>query len=250
MAEEMTAEEYFDEDGNRPDGRKPDEMRETEMEANILKNAEGSARVRMGDTVAIAAVFGPKKLHPKHLQESDRAVIKCRYSMMPFSVDDRIRPGTSRRGIEISKVTRESVESAVKLEEFPRAGIELYVEIVQADAGTRCCGINAASLALADAGLPMEDLVTGIAAGEVQETPVLDLTKAGEEATTCDVPIAYMPRKEELTLLQTDGDIPIDRYKEVLDLAVEGAEDLYQMQKDALKEVYEEEKILEDEEGE
>ncbi len=163
---------------------------------------------------------------------------------MPFSLDYSITPVTSRRGIEISKVTREALEPALILEGFPRAGIELYVEIVQADAGTRCCGINAASLALADAGIPMKDLVTGVAAGQVDGTPVLDLTKPGEDVTDCDVPIAYMPREKKLTLLQTDGDISVEQYKKVLNLAVKGAEDLYQMQKDALKAKYEREKIL------
>ena len=71
-------------DGTRLDGRKPDELRPVRMEVGVLKNADGSALVEMGRTKVIAAVYGPREIHPKHLTLPDRAILRCRYHMAPF----------------------------------------------------------------------------------------------------------------------------------------------------------------------
>jgi len=220
----------------RGDGRKADEMRPIQMKVGVLKHADGSAMVKIGKTIAIAAAYGPRELNPRHMQESDRAIVQCNYSMAPFSTKERVRPGPSRRSTEISKVTREALEPALFLKDFPRTTIDVYIVILQANAGTRTAGINAASLALADAGVQMRDLVTSIAAGKVEGHYALDLTGEEEEITECDLPIAYMPREKKFTLLQMDGHITKDDMKGVIRLAVKGCEILYEHQRKALLE--------------
>ena len=220
----------------RKDGRKFDETRPIEMKVGVLKQADGSAMVRIGKTIAIAAAYGPRELNPRHMQESDRAILQCNYSMAPFSTKERVRPGPSRRSVEISKVTREALEPALFLKDFPRTTIDVYIVILQANAGTRTAGINAASLALADAGIQMRDLVTSIAAGKIDKHYALDLNGEEEEITECDLPIAYMPREKKFTLLQMDGNISKDDMKQVIKLAVKGCEKLYEIQKKALLE--------------
>lgn len=219
----------------REDGRKPDEMRELEIKAGVIREANGSAMVKLGKTTAVAAVYGPRETHPRHLAEPDRAILRCFYNMAPFSTKERVRPGRSRRSTEISKVTREALEPALFLNEYPRASIEVYIEILQADAGTRTAGINAASVALADAGVPMRDLVTSIAAGRLEGKPALDLSGEEEEETDCDIPVAYMPREKKITLLQMDGDIAQKDLKEIMDLALKACEEIYIKQKEALR---------------
>ncbi|MFH1445239.1 MAG: exosome complex exonuclease Rrp41 [Nanoarchaeota archaeon] len=219
----------------REDGRKPDEIRPVEITAGILENADGSAIVKFGKTVAIAAVYGPRPLHPKHLQESDRTVLRVRYSMVPFSTTERCRPGPSRRSREISKVTREALEPAIFLDELPKTVIDVFIDIIQADAGTRTAGINAASVALADAGISMRDLVASVAAGKIGKQLTIDLAGKEEEETSCDIPVAYMPRTKKITLLQMDGDLPISDVKDVIKLAAKGCDEIYKKQKDALK---------------
>ena len=152
----------------RSDGRKPDETRKMSAKVGVVPNADGSAMFSFGDTIAIAAVYGPKIMHPKRLMDSNKAVLKTIYSMLPFSTTERNRPGPSRRSQEICKVTREALEPAIFLEEYPKASINVFINIIQADAGTRTAGINAASMALADAGIPMRDLVTAVAAGKIE----------------------------------------------------------------------------------
>ena len=115
----------------------------------------------------MAAVYGPREVHPRHLQENNKAIVQCRYNMAAFSVDERKRPGLDRRSQEISKVIAEAFESVIFVEEFPRTSIDVYIEVLQANAGTRCAGVVAASVALADAGIPMVDLLPAVAVGKV-----------------------------------------------------------------------------------
>ncbi|HLD42212.1 MAG TPA: exosome complex exonuclease Rrp41 [archaeon] len=220
----------------RIDGRKPEELRQLVVKAGVLERAQGSALVKLGRTTALAAVYGPKRLFSKHQQIPNKGLLEAHYVMLPFSTDDRIRPGTSRRSTEISKVMRLALEPVLFLEEFPRAGIEIHVAILQAEAGTRTAAINAASVALADAGIPMKDLVVSVSAGKIDGEYVLDLVGKEEEMTECDLPIAYIPREKKISLLQMDGDMPLKDVKGVMNLAIKGCEIIYEKQKQALKE--------------
>lgn len=227
------------ENGERIDGRTPTEMRDVNMEVGILKSPDGSALVEVGNTRIMAAVKGPKELHPRHLQEPDRAVLQAKYRMAPFSVDDRMSPKPSRRSREISLVTKRALEPIVKLEKFPNLAINVYIEVLEADASTRVTGITAASLALADAGIPMKGLVQACAVGKLEETMVLDV--AGEEDAygKADIPVAMINgKKEDITLLQMDGDITSDDVDEGLELAEKGNKKLFEMQKQALREAH------------
>lgn len=225
-------------DGKRLDGRAPDELRPLKIKAGVLERADGSAYVELGNNKVFAAVYGPREMHPRHDQQPDSAVLRCRYSMAPFSVEDRKRPGPDRRSMEISKVTREALEPVLFLELYPRSVIDVFIEVLQADAGTRTAGINAAAVALADAGVPMRDLVSSVAVGKIDGTIILDLMKEEDQFGTTDMPVAIIPRKKVVTLLQMDGHFTKEEFKQALDLAFKGCEKIYEVQRQALKEKY------------
>ncbi|NJF25276.1 exosome complex exonuclease Rrp41 [Thermococcus sp. Bubb.Bath] len=228
----------IDENGKRVDGRKKYELRPLNMEVGVLKNADGSAYIEWGKNKILAAVYGPREIHPKHLQRPDMAVLRVRYNMAPFSVEERKKPGPDRRSVEISKVIRGALEPALILEMFPRTVIDVFIEVLQADAGTRVAGITAASLALADAGVPMRDLVAACAAGKIDGEIVLDLNKDEDNYGEADVPVAIMPLKNDITLLQMDGYLTREEFMEAVKLAIKGAKAVYQKQRDALREKY------------
>ncbi|NWF87163.1 exosome complex exonuclease Rrp41 [Candidatus Bathyarchaeota archaeon] len=231
-------EKLIDKKGLRLDGRKPDELRPIKMEVGILSNAEGSAYIEQGKNKILAAVFGPKEMHPKHLALPDRMVIRCRYHMAPFSVQERKSPSPSRREIELSKVIRESLEPTVFMEYYPRTGIDVFIEVLQADGSTRCASITAASVAMADAGIPMRDLVAACSAGKVDDTIILDLMDAEDKLGSADVPVALMPNHNAVTLLQMDGILTAEEFEKTVSLALEGCQKIYAMQKEALKTRY------------
>ncbi len=224
--------------GIRTDGRKLDELRPFKLEVGVLHNADGSAYIEQGKNKILAAMYGPREVHPRHLALPDRAILRCRYHMAPFSVEERKSPAPSRREVELSKVIREALEPAIFLEKFPRTSIDLFIEVLQADGGTRCAGITVASLALADAGIPMRDLVVACAAGKADGHMVLDLNDIEDKEGEADVPVAYMPNFDAVVLLQMDGQLTIDEFKEAIDLALNGCRQIYALQKESLKAKY------------
>ncbi len=231
-------EKLIDKKGVRLDGRKADELRPLKLEVGVLPNADGSAYIEHGKNKILVGVFGPREMHPKHLSLPDRMVIRCRYHMAPFSVQERKSPAPSRREVELSKVIREALEPSVFMELYPRTGIDVFVEVLQADGGTRCASITAAALAIADAGLPMKDLVVACAAGKVDDTVVLDLYDAEDKLGVADVPVAIMPNLNAVTLLQMDGILSPEEFENAVNMAIEGCKKIYALQKDALKNKY------------
>jgi len=232
------SEKLVDKKGIRLDGRTVDELRPAKMEVGVLPNADGSAYLEQGRNKILVGVYGPKEAHPRHIAKQDRAVIQCRYHMAPFSVDERKSPAPSRRDVELSKVIRQSLEPAIFLEYYPRTSIQVFIEILQADGGTRCAGITAAALALADAGIPMKDLVVACAAGKAGGKIALDLMDTEDKIGEADVPVAYMPNLDAITLLQMDGNMSTDEFENAVNMAVEGCKKLYEIQKEALKAKY------------
>ncbi len=231
-------EKLIDKKGLRLDGRKPEDLRQIQIEVGILPNADGSAYIQQGKNKILAAVFGPREMHPKHLALPDRTVLRCRYHMAPFSVQERKSPAPSRRDVELSKVIREALEPSIFVDYYPRTGIDVFIEVLQADGGTRCASITAASVALADSGIPMRDLVTACAAGKADDTIVLDLDDTEDKKGNADVPVALMPNLNAITLLQMDGILTLEEFEKAVNLALKGCEKIYTLQKEALKAKY------------
>jgi len=232
------SEKLIDKKGIRGDGRKADELRPLKLQVGVLPNADGSAYIEHGKNKILAAAYGPREMHPKHLAQADRMVLRARYHMAPFSVQERKSPAPSRREVELSKVIKEALEPALFLELYPRTGVDVFVEVLQADGGTRCASITAAALAIADAGVPMRDLVVACAAGKVEDQVVLDLYDAEDKLGSADVPVAYMPNLNAITLLQMDGILSPAEFEKAVSMAMDGCKKIYQMQKEALKTKY------------
>jgi len=228
----------IDDNGLRIDGRKFDELRPTYFKMGVLEKADGSAYVEQGKNKILVAVYGPRELHPRHLALPDRALIRCRYHMAPFSTDTRKSPAPSRREIELSKVIRDAIEPTIFTEFFPRTTIDIFVEVLQSDGGTRCAGLSAASLALADAGIPLRDLVSACAVGKVDGHMVLDLNDIEDKEGTTDMPVAIMPQSKSIKLLQVDGILTREEFITGLNLAIKGCTQINELQREAIKQRY------------
>src|SRR5881397_2614440 len=230
--------QLIDKKGIRLDGRRFNELRPIKIEAGVLKKADGSAYLEWGNNKVLAAVYGPREAHPRHLQDPAKALVQCRYNMAPFSVTERKRPGPDRSSVEISKVISEAFASVVFVEQFPRTSVDIFIEVLQADAGTRCAGLTAASVALADAGIPMRDLVTSCASGKIGGVVALDLNKDEDNFGDADCPMAIVPRTGEIVLLQMDGHLTADEFDRAMELSINAAKQIYELQRDALRRRY------------
>ncbi len=221
-------------------GRKFDELRQITAKVGIIPRADGSAMFQIGKTTAYAAVYGPRDLHPKFMQNPQTGILRCNYNMMPFSGHgERVRPGGSRRSKEINMVMEKALLPVLDLKDYPNSVVDVFVELPQTDAGTRCAGITAAAMALADAGLEMKDLVAAVAVGKVGDKVVSDLIydeeAYNEEGGATDIPVAVLPRTGEITLLQLDGGISPADLRKALELAQVKCKEIYEIQKNALK---------------
>ena len=231
-------ENLFRKDGKRLDGRDVDELRPIKMEVGVIENADGSAYLEWGNNKIYAAVYGPREVHPHHLSKPDKGVLRVFYRMATFSVFDRKRPAPGRREKEISMIVADCIEPLLFLELYPGTSFEVFIEVLDADGGTRCASTTVAALALADAGVPMKSLVSAVAVGKINGKKVVDLSGIEDKAGEADFPIAITWYNDEVSLLQFDGDMDLDEMNEFLDLAKITLEKIHQIQLNALKSKY------------
>ena len=186
----------------RLDKRKFDEPRKIEAKAGVIPNADGSAYFKIGNTAAYAAVYGPRNLHPKFLQDPSKGILRCNYNMMPFSSSgERVRPGGSRRSKEISMVTQKALLPVLDLAEYPNSVVDVFIELPQTEAGSRCAGICAASMALADARIGNERPGSCCICRKSDDKLVVDLDyleESYEDGPVADIPIAMMPNHDKI----------------------------------------------------
>jgi len=229
----------IDDQGKRLDGRKVDELRDIKIEAGVLHRADGSCYLEWGGNKVLVAVYGPREAVPRHTQNPLKAIVNAKYNMAAFSVEERKRPGPDRRSREISKVISEALEKVILIEQFPRASIDVAIEVLDAEAGTRVAGLTAAGVALADAGIPMKDIPVGCAAGKIAGQVVMDLGKEEDNQGEADLPIAISPRTDEILLLQMDGHLTLEEFEKAFDYAVKGCHIVSEIQKKAILDKYE-----------
>ena len=238
LVPEDNPEQLFRKDGKRLDGRDVDELRPFSCKIGVLENAEGSAYVEMGGNKIIAGVYGPRDVHPRHLAKLDRGILRIYYRMATFSVHERKSPAPNRREREISTVIGNAIEPTLFLELYPDSQIEVFVEIIAANGGTRCASTTAVSLALADAGIPMKSLVAGVAAGKINGKVILDLSDKEDKAGDADIPAAIQMTDGKITLLQFDGLMTPEELKLGLDYIKKGSEIIFKSMLSAIKEKF------------
>jgi exosome complex component RRP41 len=231
-------EKLFREDGKRLDGRDKNELRPIKMEVGVLENADGSAYLEWGNNKIYCAVYGPREVHPHHLAKPDRGILRVFYRMATFSVFERKRPAPGRREKEVSMVITDCLKPVLFLELYPGTSFEVFINVLDADGGTRCACVTVAALALADAGIPMRSLVTAVAIGKIDGELITDLSGIEDKAGEADLPCAMTWFNEELSLLQFDGRMDLDEFNESLGLAKEAISKIYEIQLNALKKKY------------
>ncbi len=228
-------EKLFREDGKRLDGRKENELRPIKMEVGVIKNADGSAYLEWGNNKIFAAVYGPRDVHPHHLAKPDRGILRVFYRMTTYSVFERKKPAPGRREKEISMVIADCLRPVLFLELYPSTSFEVFIEVMDADGGTRCASTTVAALALADAGIPMRSLVSSVAIGKIDGKIIVDLSGIEDKAGEADLPCAITWFNEEISLLQFDGDMNLKEMNESLDLAKDALKLIHEKQNEALK---------------
>ncbi len=99
--------------------------------------------------------------------------------------------------------------------------------MLQSDGGNYCASVNAATLAIIDAGIPLKDYVCACSASYINDNPVVDINYLEESSGSPEVMVATLPRSSQIVFLEMNGRLHEDHLNKVLDKAIEGSKDIY-----------------------
>jgi ribonuclease PH len=240
--------------GNRPpsvraDGRRPGDLRPVTLTLGVLKWAEGSCRIREGDTeVLCAATIGDRV--PPHLRGKGAGWVTAEYAMLPRSTAERseresVKGRLGGRTHEIQRLIGRSLRGVVDLARMGERTVTVDCDVLQADGGTRCASITGGYVALAAAliGAGFERLLVGkvaaISVGLIEGIPMLDLDYSEDSRAEVDFNVVGTDAGTYVELQGTAEGKPFDRARvdTLLDLANEGLGRLFEAQAAALASV-------------
>uniref|UniRef100_A0A0B6ZLM2 Putative exosome complex component RRP41 n=1 Tax=Arion vulgaris TaxID=1028688 RepID=A0A0B6ZLM2_9EUPU len=225
----MAGLELLSDQGYRTDGRKPNELRRIIFKKGIFKQADGSAYLEQGNTKVLAAVYGPHEIRGgKSKALHNKVLINCQYSMATFSTQDRKRrPRGDRKSLEMTTHLKQTFDAVILTELYPKTQIDIYVEVLQSDGGNYCASVNAATLALIDAGIPMKDYVIACSGSYIKDTPVVDINNLEESSGGAEVIMAVLPRCEQIVFLEMNSRLHEDHLPSVMDQIMTGCRDIF-----------------------
>ncbi|KAG7089689.1 hypothetical protein E1B28_011344 [Marasmius oreades] len=223
--------------GYRSDGRRQFELRTIEIDFSPHgSNSDGSATISHGLTQVSVSVFGPREAKMRSQTFHDRANINIELNIAPFSAGERRKRGRGdKRVLELVQTLKSTFEPVIQMSLYPRSQIDIYVQVLQQDGGLLQACINATTLALANAGIPLFDLVCAVTGGVHSTSPLLDLTQL-EENDLPNVTIAVMPRSGKMALVSMETRLHVDRFEEIFRLAGEASTVIHGEIKRAVKE--------------
>jgi ribonuclease PH len=233
--------------GNRPptvraDGRGPNDLRPVSFTLGVQKWAEGSCRIRVGDTEVLCAATIVDRV-PPHLRGKGTGWVTAEYSMLPRATAERtdresVKGRIGGRTHEIQRLIGRSLRGVVDLGRLGERTITVDCDVLQADGGTRTASITGGYVALAAALITygMErHLVAKVAAvsvGLVNGLPYLDLDYSEDSRADVDFNVVATDGGAYVELQGTAEGKPFDRAaaNRLLDLADGGLARLFEAQ--------------------
>lgn len=218
--------------GLRFDGRRANELRKIKCKLGVFSQPDGSAYLEQGNTKVLAAVYGPHQIRGSRIKPiHDAVVVNCQYSMATFSTGERKkRPRGDKKSTEMTMHLKQALSSVIKTELYPRSQIDVFLEVLQADGGNYCVCLNAATMALIDAGIPLKEYViacnASLANGEV---PLVDISHLEETSGGSTLTVAMLPLSGQIALMEMSQRFHLDHLDVVLETAMKGCKDIYEI---------------------
>eukprot|EP00033_Pygsuia_biforma_P001576 GCRY01001775.1.p1 GENE.GCRY01001775.1~~GCRY01001775.1.p1 ORF type:complete len:241 (+),score=6.53 GCRY01001775.1:163-885(+) len=224
----MSFMEYISPEGLRNDGRRVGELRKTQARMGLFHRTDGSAYLEIGNTKVLAAVYGPREVSQRSHRISDRCFLNCEYSVATFSTGERRkRSKGDKRSNEVSSFLKDTFDQIIMTELFPRTQIDIFVQVIQADGGELAACVNAAMLAVADAGIPVKDVVSACHVGLLSQQAVLDMNYLEECAPGPNLCVSAFSRENQIISLQQTRKMPSDTLSPLLELSLKGCSMMY-----------------------
>jgi ribonuclease PH len=233
--------------GNRPpaaraDGRGPNDLRAVTFELGVQKWAEGSCRVKFGDTEVLCAATIAERV-PPHLRGKGTGWVTAEYSMLPRATAERtdresVKGRIGGRTHEIQRLIGRSLRDAVDLTKLGERTVTIDCDVLQADGGTRTASITGGYVALAAALITygMERVlatkVAAVSVGLVDGVALLDLDYSEDSRADVDFNVVGTDAGAYVELQGTAEGKPFDRAAadQLIDLADSGLTRLFEAQ--------------------
>ena len=237
----------------RADGRAVNQLRENTIERGWSEQAEGSALISFGKTKVLCTASFTSGV-PRWMTGKGKGWVTAEYAMIPRSTNSRmdreaVKGKIGGRTHEISRLIGRSLRAVVNTKALGENTIVIDCDVLQADGGTRTAAITGAYVALAEAiqwgkdnnlipksAEPLIDSVAAVSVGIIDGTPMLDLAYVEDVCAETDMNVVVTGRGLFVEVQGTAEGAPFDRNEltALLDLAVAGAEDLTNFQRQAL----------------
>lgn len=235
----------------RPSGRKLNEMRAVTLEIGVMKHAEGSCLIKMGETHVLCSATIEDKA-PPFLKNTGLGWVTAEYGMLPRATNSRTRREAaagkqSGRTQEIQRLIGRALRAGVDRSALGERQIVIDCDVLQADGGTRCAAITGGWVALrvamnkllksgAIVSDPIIDHVAAVSCGIYAGQPVLDLDYAEDSTAGTDGNFILTGKKRliEVQMSAEGATFSREEMGELLDLAETGIAQLVLAQKAAL----------------
>lgn len=218
------------ENGVRNDGRKPDEVRPAFVKTGVVNQARGSAYIELRQTKIICAAYGPREVARRE-DFSMTGQLTCEVKFATFSCKRRRGHQQDAEERDLSTQVLEALLPAVCLDKFPKAQVNVFVTVLENDGGILAASIMAASVALAEAGVEMYDLVAACSGRTRGDTVLLDPTADEEyhpetkgENNSGTMTVAMMPSLRQVSALSLTGVVDCDAVRRVTQMLVDNCD--------------------------
>ncbi|GBM63850.1 Exosome complex component RRP41 [Araneus ventricosus] len=225
----MAGLELLSDQGIRMDGRRPNELRKIECKLGVSEGADGSAYFQQGNTIVLATVYGPHEVSGRKSNAlADRALVNCQYKTAPFSTSSRNKSSVyDRRAQEMSNILKKAFESTILTSLYPGSQIDLFFLVLHADGGICSACINAGTLALINAGIPLKDYLCACSAGFVNETPLMDINHFEGFLGGTELNLAILRKSELEACGEMTERLHTDHLMKIRNVAVQGCKDIH-----------------------
>ena len=195
---------------------------------SILSQPDGSALLEMGNTKVIAAVYGPRDVTLRSKELHDRALVTVEVTTVPFSSGEHKKRSRGDRQIgELTTMLRETVEALLFTHNFPKSQVDIIVEVRQSDGGLKAACLNAITLALIDAGLPMRDFMVACTASCIDDHVVVDTNYIEDSSRGPELLLAYLPNQGKTLTCQLEPKLSMEQLGAVMECGIEGCKGVY-----------------------
>ncbi|XP_049763666.1 exosome complex component MTR3-like [Schistocerca cancellata] len=230
--------------GVRACGRHMDEQRKVYMKTGVVSQAKGSAYLEQGRTKVVCSVFDPREI-PRKSEYSINGELYCEFKYAPFSCKKRRGHQQDSEEKQYSLMLRRALEPAVCRHEFPNFQVDVYVLVLENDGCALAAAINSAALALADASVPMYDLVCAATLGIHGDMKFTDPT--AEEEDLCNttpqdgtnlnhgtVTATLLPTHQQISEYTQSGIMDIGSVTDAINILMKLCEAVYPLSKQCL----------------